>query len=422
VSEAVRAVVSQIRDSIYHRRALRILILGDPQATTCRLLALDGHDVWCCPDRQCSPTASHLQIAAKALEDLPDPVEHWDLVVAVDGFERIQQVHRVAILRRIMGKFAQNSRALLVEAPRRPLAPDLHDLGPYLTSEYLADYLAVTEIQVEDTNRTSAPPLLLASNEGFFASGEWLSADSLKVHPPNNLEAPIVVRTFEADRTIIKVELASEGFFDECAVVAEGEFLQRASTKMRTVLGLPRVLNLHRGRAINVLVRERITGEPLSPGICARRDIPLESVIDVACHLSGLELFHNDFRPWNLLWNGAEMRVIDFANVSDTDSDVEGLPQVLALAGTLASLASPELPWGPEFVPNIMALANEAGVFATWTEDYLLGETRSPWLAISKARDAIVRCMTNPEQFSAHFIVAKVVEEIMSKHLSMPRN
>ena len=422
LNEYVADVVRHVCQAVHGGRQLRILVLGDPHATTCHSLVRDGHDVWCCPDLQRGNESVHTRVVATTVEELMKTEVTWDLIVAVEGFRRLQRVHSTRRLKAIMDWIADSSHAAVVEAPRVALAPDLHDLGPYLVTDLMTGFLTVTEIEPPDSNPRSSRPLLFASSQGLLLGETWLPASALTEHTSTRARDHTVVRTFESADIIIKVELGNEGYFEQCDAVAEGAFLMSRPPLVREELGLPRVIEFNRGRAVNVLVRERIDGVSLWPGACRDERIPVAAVIDAAVRFSKAVLFHNDFRPWNLLWTGNDVVVIDYANVCDADLDVQGIPQILALAGTLAALMTTALPWGEEFAAAVAKTARRSRIGQQWTEVDLLGTSPSPWLSLDAARHGLVTRLGGLRDPSAPGIVELVIEEIMAAHLQNAGN
>ena len=68
-------------------------------------------------------------------------------------------------------------------------------------------------------------------------------------------------------------------------------------------------------------------------------------------------LFHNDLRPWNLIWSGTDARLIDFADAGALDADVTYLPQAISLAGLIAWLLGMNFTTGPDFAAEVRAAA-----------------------------------------------------------------
>lgn len=420
MTHGIRDFVAGLAGRFGESDRLRALVLGDPSADVCRRLASDGHMVECCPDLQQSKNAQHVHVEAMTLGDLMSTESRWDLVVATEGFRRMQEVHHKEFLVGFFDQLADRCSVLLVEAPRRSLAPDLHDLGPYIIDEVLGRFLFVTEWDVGNDAEEPLPrPLLVASNHHLFIDGTFVDRDDLVLLAGDPMVEKKSVRTLARNDRVIKIELASEGYFDRCDASNEARFLDTASTSTKKELDLPRVLETRIGRAVNLVVRERMSGRALLPGECSVvRDLLVHSV-DTMCRWASAGLCHNDLRPWNLLWNGSSIRFVDFANCSPVDNDVQGLPQVVAFAGTMAALTSGSVPWGDDFLPAIEALATESRLEMHFPLVELVGDGvgQSPWFALPQARDRLVRSLLDAAEHDPAGLMFRLVEDVMAVHV-----
>lgn len=63
------------------------------------------------------------------------------------------------------------------------------------------------------------------------------------------------------------------------------------------------------------------------------------------------------------------------------DEDVSGLPQVLALAGTLAAIVSDEVGLGHSFQRDVIDVAGRAGLLDRWP---LSVQRTRPWMRVAK--------------------------------------
>jgi len=60
------------------------------------------------------------------------------------------------------------------------------------------------------------------------------------------------------------------------------------------------------------------------------------ATVSFAASLARRGIFHNDFRPWNLLWHNGEVKAVDYSRMSEEENDARSLPNILALVGTLS--------------------------------------------------------------------------------------
>jgi hypothetical protein len=363
----------------------RALVLGDAEAHVCHELAGAGWDVSCCPDSQRGRGPSeHVDARFERVADLVASSEELDVVVATDGWRRLRDTNRAEAVGELLEWVRRNARVAVVEAPRQYVAPDLHDLGPFATLDLLGRFRFLAEVPDDDAALAPRTPLVTASDRYLLADGAWIEAgdaERLDADPQGGPWRP--VRTFRVPHgRIVKVECTSEDYFERTQLLGEASFLGDVDERVRAELGLPRLVSLVRGRAVTTLIREDLAAGP-APTV----DDQLAAVVDLAARYAAHGLFHNDVRPWNLLWDGGRARLIDFTETSGHDDDVRDLPQVLALAGTLAAIATDEIGWGDPFHTDVLDLADRTGLLERWP---LERQLRDPWLALPDRRDRIV--------------------------------
>lgn len=391
-----------------------VLVLGDPAARICRQLRDRGLTITCCTDLQTSPDADHAGEVVSSLDSLLDGGGSWDAVVALDGFDRMNDV-RTQEARSQMMRGLRRVTDLLVLNPVRQerFAPDLNDLGPYDTNDLFACFPLLTECDLAP-NDWSADPLIVASTQLLGLGGQWVSALDLRELSRTASGVSQRVRTFEWNDAIVKVEAASEHYFERCQALTEARFLMAIDESVTARLSLPRVRLIERGRAVSLVVRDRVEGRPLTPGEARRSPELLAQVVTAAADVADAGLFHNDLRPWNLLWNGREVRFIDWAEASTCDADVRGLPQVLALAGTLAALLTDEIPWSNGFVEETTALVPPASRSGPNTDNSGMVTTNQwsgqEWLALPSFSQELLHVLASPSEWEAARIVAHVLD------------
>lgn len=392
----------------------RTLVIGDPGARLCTALRARGHHVECCPDLQQISGAEHKVVVSPTLEGLSALSTTWDLAVAVDGFGRLQEVHSRQRLAGFLAWLSDRAAVVVIEAPRQALAPGLHELGPYLTGEFLSAFPFVSEFPGMDCRSErsdAAPPVLVASRQGLLYKGDWLPSDRLVLLGRDLRESP--VSTYRHGDTVFKIERASTDYFERCEASSEAYFLTSVDDDTREALALPRLVSSEHGRAVTTIARQWVPGVPLLPGACRGGRVPLSAVIDFAVRWARAGLFHNDLRPWNLLWDGETISAIDYADAGRHDSDVQGLPQVLALAGTLAALLTEGLPWGEGFLTALLAPSVEAGVGEQWRSSEMLD---APWLSLPGRADALADSLAALTSLDTATVVRTVLKTLMDRH------
>ena len=79
--------------------------------------------------------------------------------------------------------------------------------------------------------------------------------------------------------------------------------------------------------------RELVRGRVLNEGDFGNLHI-IELFHLICLRYSRNGFFHNDLRPWNLLFDGSKIDLIDFADTSKRDNDLTGLHQIEGYIGT----------------------------------------------------------------------------------------
>ena len=383
---AVAGCITEAKQALAVDRPLRILVLGDPDARMCRFLADAGHAVACCPDlqRPRGTEADHVHVSAPTAMGLVELQDRIDVAVAVAGWGRILSTHSETSLRRLVDWLREYCTLTIVRAPRRPLGPDLNELGPYEVLAVLGAFRYLAEAVGIEGDESLEAPLVLASDQFLVLGEEWVRADGIErlgELDPSGQDAP--VRTFRIPGSrIAKVECASEEYFDRTQVIGEWAFLSGVDPQVRDLLDLPRVHLLNRGRSVLTLVRDDVVGKAEDLSVADQ----LAGVLDVAARYSQVGLFHNDLRPWNVVWHEGAARLIDFEWTSGFDEDAQGLPQVLALAGTLAGIATDEIRMGEPFHGDVLDIATRSGLLERWP---LSEQLTQPWVRFPGVRDRI---------------------------------
>ena len=387
-----------------------ILVLGDPTVTMCGALAADGHHVSCCSDLQVARAAPpHAAPGTLTIETLMAGDGYWDAVIAVDGFERIEQAHPPEVRARLLRWLANHAVILVMHPPRNTLAPDLHDFGPYRMTEITREFRYVTELDPRAMAGQSSAAVV-ASNVGLLLDDRWIEDERLTPLSRNHSGVSEAVRTYGLADEIIKLECASEHYFERCQALQEAGFLQAASDDLRQDLDLPNVRIARRGRAASILVRDRVPGVPLVPGACAAGTPHIAAVVRACASYAAAALFHNDLRPWNLLQHDGRVRLVDWADVGPRDLDTQGLPQVVAFAGTLAAVLDDRVPWGDSFVGAVKDSLTGSGLLAQWPWHSLLDD---PWLTLPTVADDLSQALIDGPS-DADSVMATTLTAIMT--------
>lgn len=231
------------------------------------------------------------------------------------------------------------------------LDPALTPLGPWRPPAWMRPHGVVTEIHLPGTR----PPLAFLSRthalcgDRMFRFSETLAESS---SPHGDGWSTVVTD----GRLVLKAEIASTEYLERTQVLGEARFLaDQECGSLRTVL--PRLHATHVGVAVNTLLRDSVAGIPMTPDDTHRGVQAAHALLTAQGDWARAGLFHNDLRPWNLLLDGTHVHLIDFADAGCTDADVDGLPQVVALAGVLAWLLGMDLPADAGFAGRLRSEA-----------------------------------------------------------------
>lgn len=269
----------------------------------------------------------------------------WDLVIATTGMQRFYATNSDVHLLDFVSWLKKHSKLGLVTPHHEIPDPSNRKLGPYRLNPNFTIFNYFSEIPTDAESETEEPAVAL-SDHVLFDGLNWHESANLRSLTRGLDGLTFVTDTARRPRTfmhtegfVIKSQVGCPDYFDSMEVIREAEVLQNLSVSITSTLGLPRVLHVSQGRAVSTLVRQGIAGRSLNSrdkglGKDSREQL-MKQVIDLACTYAELGLFHNDFRPWNVLCTPNGLEMIDFADVSTLDQDVRDLPQILALVGTL---------------------------------------------------------------------------------------
>lgn len=262
-----------------------------------------------------------------------------NMIVFLGSLNRLRRTLLPIDYRNLLTWLRDNCDIAVLSAPRDPIAPGFVDFGPYNVEEIVTTFPYVMEFTSPTTCRSLVPPRLIVSRRWLWDSGSWQKVDDAPRWHQTRLAGR---KTLEPHKSVIlKQDAVSVDYNEVSDVTREARFLSSVSQKQRESLGLPKLFSHQSGRCINTLTREKVLGEVITRSCDYPTDQVITSLIQLAARYSQAGLFHNDIRPWNVLWDGNRIAFIDFAGVAELEDDTEGLPQVLALAATLSSLLFP---------------------------------------------------------------------------------
>ena len=263
----------------------------------------------------------------------------WDVAVLVAGFDRYLRTTSESGRRKLYEWLARRCTISLISAPRRALDSTLNLFGPYQLAEISDCFTFIGEITSPVALNDS--PLLLASENWLCIGDTWHRSGDLRILKRSTSDGDLDTRAFcylTSDGQIIKTELVNTDYFERCQTLSEALFLQRVNESTDLLPEFPQLLAFTHGCAVVTSARSAVSGDALEHGSALRQPKLCNSLVELARDYARAGLFHNDLRPWNVLWDGNITRFIDFADTSSRDRDTMGLPQIAALIGTILYL------------------------------------------------------------------------------------
>lgn len=274
----------------------------------------------------------------------------WDAVIVTGDGQRFYETTTPQGLEAFAQWVRESSRILFIEPRHDLIDAGAFDLGPHRVPIEFGKFGFTSETglakSVEDT------PILVLSDHYLWDGKTWHEAENL--HEESSTRASLSwdhietkPRTLETNNgQIIKFQVSSHDFFESNTVGREASALESYGAVIRSFSTVPEVSHTALGRAVSLIVRDKIEGSTLVGNATAPRSgKTLElarELITLACRLASAGLFHNDFRPWNIIDTAKGLAMIDFADLSTADLDVRNLPQTVALAGSLFLLLNLE--------------------------------------------------------------------------------
>lgn len=276
----------------------------------------------------------------------------WHLIIATRNMQRFYQTTSEDNLGHF-ARWVRSSSSMCLIVPRHELIDSAAlALGPYRLPESFHQFRYISEVD-RVRSMKAEEPIMALSDQALFDGREWHASSTLTgtksktgaVVSPRDAKRP---RTFLSKKnTIIKTQLGSVDYFDDLEVLREASFLKAQEGGSMPPGFIPRLLGLSVGKASVSSVREAFPGARISESLHRksaqeRAELAAETIF-LARTFARAGLFHNDFRPWNIIETDKGLRLIDFCDSSDADHDVSRLPQIVALWGTLLEItgASP---------------------------------------------------------------------------------
>jgi hypothetical protein len=216
-----------------------------------------------------------------------------------------------------------------------PVRDENNPLDIYLPSQKTLDFFInydyVMEVaRVKLNINSSQYPLVYTSKSVLLMNCKFYRNNHGKIIKNNG---SIYSRIYFHKNKLQKVCLSNKQGYS--SVESEYLFLSNLKFKEKIILRTPRKMLLNQGLMFDSFQRKKLNGVDLHQIECINDSHKiLEEFIKLCKKFSKFGLYHNDIRPWNILWDGKKCVFIDFENSSRYDQDVQNFPQILFFFAT----------------------------------------------------------------------------------------
>ncbi len=281
------------------------------------------------------------------------------------SFYRINSAERIE---EFMNQLQGSAQSVIMLLPRREVSPEFDYKSVYASRELVSRFKFFHELESKDTLN----PVIFASDSFYLDREKIVSAFDIEVFPSTVLgNENESVRTWIGKSGLLhKSELASVDFFERSQVAQEGNFLSQFQMDNPGSRFFPRLEKVSYGRAIVESVRELVPGRVLNEQDYGNLQV-IELFHSACLRFSSKGFFHNDLRPWNLLFDGSKIELIDFSDTSKRDSDMTGLRQIEGYIGTVLVLMGKMRILPVNFASTIKGLVDAKFSHHQWSEMWL---------------------------------------------------
>jgi hypothetical protein len=283
-------------------------------------------------------------------------------------FLSFYRINSAARIEEFMNQLQGSAQSVIMLLPRREVSPEFDYKSVYASHELVCRFKFFHELESKDTLN----PVIFASDSFYLDRGQIVHAFDLEVFPSTVLgNESESVRTWIGKGGLLhKSELASVDFFERSQVAQEGYFLSQFQMDNPGNKSFPRLEKVSYGRAIVESVRELVPGRALNENDYGNLHV-VELFHSACLRFSSKGFFHNDLRPWNLLFDGSKIELVDFADTSKRDNDLTGLHQIEGYIGTALVLLGKMKILPVNFASTIKSLIDAKFSYHQWSEMWL---------------------------------------------------
>ena len=318
---------------------LNILILGPTHYNLGTALADYGHKItfitWDIDDHKnlkvlikkskFDSQISNQLINLKAIESLTET--KYDLLLGLTSFYRLLTDLNFNKQEAFFEYVFKNIDSAIWLLPKND---ERNPLDVYLLNQreldFYINYDYVTELARVKINFNSAEyPIIYTSNVLLFIDSKFYKNTFVDVIRNSG---SVFSRVYFVKNKLYKVTFSNSN--GDSSSVKEFKFLSDFRLMNKIKLRTPIKFSLNKGLIFDISKRKKINGIDLSKikTISDSHKI-LKEFIQLCRKFSKAKIYHNDMRPWNVLWNGKKCVFIDFEYSSKYDQDTSNYPQIL---------------------------------------------------------------------------------------------
>lgn len=255
---------------------------------------------------------------------------NYDLIVGIGLQEQLMANKTSGAYKNLIENLHRISETVIWQIP-------LHDVNGMFNwaikdenyIEFSNSWDFLSQIGSYKTNtRSIKTPFLLMSKKYFYHNTKlYCKNKNLELlHRSNRKNSAIVVKV---NNKVIKCVLLNNPQ-KSSLLIDEFNFLNSKSWFSKLRLNLPPVYGLYQDSYIACSSRKFLSGiqlDNLTPS--TSKEQILQAFLTTCIKYAKNNIFLNDLRPWNVLWDGKECKFIDFEYASNYDQDVDNYPQII---------------------------------------------------------------------------------------------
>lgn len=211
-----------------------------------------------------------------------------------------------------------------------PVSDERNPLDIYLPNQkkfdFLKNYDYLAELARIRINFSGVEyPIVYTSNILLFVNSKFYKSNCINTFKSSE---SAISRVYSVKDILYKVTISNGNSISPS--LKEFEFLSNLELRNKVKLRTPIKIRLNKGLIFDTSKRKKITGINLHEIQNFHESLKiLKEFIQLCRKFSKAKIYHNDIRPWNILWDGKKCVFIDFEFSSKYDQDTSNYPQIL---------------------------------------------------------------------------------------------